>query len=95
VSRSSTIQCFANFQTWTDTPGSNESRPINCITWYEAMAFCCAWDGGYLPTEAEWNYAASGGSLQRASPPGDLTIDAAHASYSAAGGGSNPGGRWM
>lgn len=70
--------------TWTDMPGSNENLPINCVTWYEAMAFC-VWDGGYLPTEAEWNYAAAGGSEQRAypwsTPPGDLTIDISHASY--------------
>lgn len=71
-------------QTWTDTPGANEDRPINCVTWYEAMAFC-AWDGGYLPTEAEWNYAAAGGDEQRAfpwsSPPASTMIDSNHASY--------------
>jgi sulfatase modifying factor 1 len=70
--------------TWTETVGDNESRPINCIVWYEAFAFC-AWDGGFLPTEAEWNYAAAGGNEQRAFPwsipPASQTIDCAYANY--------------
>lgn len=71
--------------TWTNAPRSNENLPINCISWYEAMAFC-AWDGGFLPSEAEWNYAATGGSQQRAYPWSDppsftTMLDASYASY--------------
>ncbi len=63
------VKCDATFQTWTDGAGGNENRPINCVNWYEAQAFCM-WDGGRLPTEAEWNYAAAGGSEQRVYPWG-------------------------
>jgi formylglycine-generating enzyme required for sulfatase activity len=63
------------YQTWTDAAASNENRPINCLTWYEAHAFC-AWDGGRLPTEAEWNYAATGGSEQRMLPWGSAETGA-------------------
>ena len=55
--------------TWTATAGSQESLPVNCVNWYEAYAFCI-WDGGFLPSLAEWEYAAAGGSEQRVFPWG-------------------------
>jgi formylglycine-generating enzyme required for sulfatase activity len=61
------------YTTWTpsdDGGASQENLPINCVNWYEAYAFCI-WDGGFLPSEAEWEYAAAGGSLEQEYPWGD------------------------
>lgn len=67
----SILACEPVFHTWTDVPASHESLPINCISWYDAYAFCI-WDGGFLPSEAEWELAAAGGNEEREYPWGSV-----------------------
>lgn len=59
----------AQYQNWSETAGSMETAPINCVGFYVAYAFCI-WDGGRLPTEAEWEFAAAGGDANRLYPWG-------------------------
>ena len=71
---SADLLCDPNaFATWGVTPPARTEEelrvPINCVSWYDAYAFCI-WDGGFLPSDAEWNFAASGGDEQRRYPWG-------------------------
>jgi formylglycine-generating enzyme required for sulfatase activity len=69
-------------------PGDGEQMPIAGLPWTEAYAFCI-WDGGFLPSEAEWNYAAAGGSEQRvyawSVPAASQAIDCSYATYAPTG----------
>ncbi len=57
------------YVTWSASPKDQETLPISCVNWYEAYAFCI-WDGGFLPSEAESEYASAGGAQQREYPWG-------------------------
>lgn len=63
-----TSRCLPG-STWTAAPGVMETDPIGCLDWYDAYAFCI-WDGGFLPSAAEWEYVAAGGNDERAYPWG-------------------------
>lgn len=58
--------CFggSDAHTWTADPSLADQKAANCVDWYTLFAFC-AWDGGRLPTESEWGFAAHGGNEQR------------------------------
>jgi formylglycine-generating enzyme required for sulfatase activity len=73
-----------SYCTYSDTDRAHETVPMNCVSWTAAAAFCDFDGHRSLPSEAQWEFVASGRGAEFMWPWGDDEPTCANASFARA-----------